>query len=47
MWRRSIFLRDVRAYRTGILGWGIGMGLVVLSLMASVSSLIGTAAQRH
>ena len=47
MWRSSIFLRSVRAYRTGMLGWGLGMGLVVLSVMASAGSLIGTAAQRQ
>ena len=43
---RSIFLKTLRDYRVAILGWGIGMGLVIVSPMASVASLISTPAQR-
>ena len=44
---RSIFLKTLRDYRVAILGWGIGMGLVIVSPMASVAALISTAAQRE
>ena len=43
---RSIFLKTLRDYRIAILGWGIGMGLVIMSPMASVAELIKTPAQR-
>lgn len=43
---RSIFLKTVRDYRIAILGWGIGMGLTIISPMASVAALISTPEQR-
>ncbi len=46
MWFRSIFVKTLRDYRVAILGWGIGMGLVVVSPMATVSTLINTPQQR-
>jgi ABC-2 type transport system permease protein len=46
-WLRSIFLKTLRDYRVAILGWGIGMGLVVVSPMASVSALLTTQQQRE
>ncbi|MEA2629060.1 MAG: polyether ionophore transport system permease protein [Chloroflexota bacterium] len=42
MWLSSIFLKTLRDYRVAILGWGIGMGLVVISPMASVAALVTT-----
>src|ERR1700674_4527433 len=42
MWLRSVFLKPVRDYRIPIFGWGIGMGLVVVSPMASVATLLTT-----
>ena len=45
MWFRSVFLKTLRDYRIAILGWGIGMGLVIVSPMASVAALISTPAQ--
>jgi ABC-2 type transport system permease protein len=42
MWLSSVFLKTVRDYRIPILGWGIGMGLVVVSPMASVATLVTT-----
>ncbi len=42
----SIFLKTLRDYRVAILGWGVGMGLVITSPMASLASLISTPAQR-
>jgi ABC-2 type transport system permease protein len=44
---RSIFLKTLRDYRIAILGWGIGMGLVVISPMASVSALVTTPQARE
>jgi len=42
VWLRSIYLKTLRDYRVPILGWGIGMGLVIVSPMASVSELVRT-----
>jgi polyether ionophore transport system permease protein len=39
---RSIFLKTLRDYRVAIAGWGIGMGLTIVSPMASVAALIKT-----
>ena len=47
MWLSSIFLKTLRDYRVAILGWGIGMGLVVISPMASVTALITTPQARQ
>lgn len=43
---RNVFLKTLRDYRIAILGWGIGMGLTIVSPMASVAALISTPAQR-
>ena len=42
MWLKNIYLKSLRDYRIAILGWGIGMGLVIVSPMASVASLVTT-----
>jgi ABC-2 type transport system permease protein len=47
MWLRSVFLKTLRDYRIAILGWGIGMGLVVVSPMASVGTLLTTPQARE
>jgi ABC-2 type transport system permease protein len=47
MWLSSVFLKTLRDYRVAILGWGIGMGLVVVSPMASVAALVTTPAARQ
>jgi ABC-2 type transport system permease protein len=44
---KSIFLKTLRDYRVAILGWGIGMGLVVVSPMASVAALVTTPQARE
>ena len=44
---RSIYLKTLRDYRVAILGWGIGMGLVVISPMASVAALVTTPQARE
>jgi len=47
VWLSSVFLKTLRDYRIAILGWGIGMGLVVVSPMASVASLVTTPQARE
>src|SRR5213080_5231190 len=47
VWLRSIYLKTLRDYRVPILGWGIGMGLVIVSPMASVSTLLSTPQARE
>jgi ABC-2 type transport system permease protein len=47
VWLSSIFLKTLRDYRIPILGWGIGMGLVVVSPMASVSTFLTTPQARE
>ena len=47
MWLRSVFLKSLRDYRVPILGWGVGMGLVVVSPMASVGTLLTTPQARE
>jgi ABC-2 type transport system permease protein len=42
VWLKNIYLKSLRDYRIAILGWGIGMGLVIVSPMASVASLVTT-----
>lgn len=47
MWLSSVFLKTLRDYRIAILGWGIGMGLVIVSPMASVAALVTTPEARQ
>ncbi len=47
MWFSSVFLKTVRDFRIAILGWGIGMGLMMYAVLSAVSSLVGTAAARQ
>ena len=42
MFFKNVFLKTLRDYRIAILGWGIGMGLTIVSPMASVAELIRT-----
>src|SRR3984893_11588841 len=42
VWLSSVFLKSLRDYRVAIFGWGIGMGLVVVSAMASVAAPVTT-----
>lgn len=39
---KSVYLKTLRGYWIAILGWGIGMGLVMVELLAGVSALIST-----
>jgi polyether ionophore transport system permease protein len=47
VWLSSVYLKTLRDYRVAILGWGIGMGLVILSPMASVNALVTTPQARE
>ena len=46
MFFKNVFLKTLRDYRIAIFGWGIGMGLTIVSPMASVAELIKTPAAR-
>ncbi len=46
MWFRSVYLKTLRDFRVAILGWGIGIGLLMYVVLIAVKSLIGTAAAR-
>ena len=47
MWLSSVYLKTLREYWIPILGWGIGMGLVVVSPMASVATFLTTPQARE
>src|SRR2546428_3318556 len=47
MWLRSVYLKTLRDYRVPILGWGIGMGRVVVTPMASVATFLSTPQARE
>src|SRR5256885_2090622 len=40
MWFRNVFLKTLRDYRVAIIGWGVGMGLVI-GLVSGVIAYIG------
>lgn len=42
MWFRSVFLKSLRDFRIGILGWGIGTGLLMYAVFSAVTSLVAT-----
>jgi ABC-2 type transport system permease protein len=42
MWLKSIYLKTLRDYRIPILGWGVGMGLLLYAVLAAVPSLMTT-----
>src|SRR5579872_1409502 len=42
MWFKSIFLKTLRDFRVAILGWGIGMGLLMFVLLSAIPLLIAT-----
>ena len=46
MWFSSVYLKSVRDARIAILGWGVGMGLLVLFVFAAVPSVLATPASR-
>ena len=42
MWLRSIFLKTLRDYRVAILGWGLGIGVLVPLNFAGFSTFVAT-----
>jgi ABC-2 type transport system permease protein len=46
MWFTSVFLKTLRDFRIAMLGWGLGMGLIMFEVQATVGSLISTPAAR-
>src|SRR5215469_8960041 len=42
----NVYLKTLRGYRVAIVGWGYGMSLLVLELVASTSAITQTAAGR-
>src|SRR5258708_32329175 len=44
MWFKSIYLKTLRDFRLAILGWRVGMGLVMFDVQAAVGSLVTTPA---
>ena len=39
---RNIYLKSVRDYRIAVLGWGIGMGILMYAVLASFPTLVET-----
>ncbi|HEV8192389.1 MAG TPA: ABC transporter permease subunit, partial [Ktedonobacterales bacterium] len=42
MWFRSVYLKTLRDYRIGILGWGLGLGLLMYAVLSAVPSVLAT-----
>ena len=42
MWFKSIYLKTVREFRIAMLGWGVGIGLLVYVVLATFPSLVET-----
>jgi ABC-2 type transport system permease protein len=43
-WFTSVYLKTLRDFRVGILGWGIGFGVVVISTIAAYEAAVSTPA---
>jgi ABC-2 type transport system permease protein len=46
MWFTSIYIKTLRDFRIAILGWGVGMGLLMYTVLSAVSALVATPAAR-
>src|SRR5690348_8832161 len=42
MWFNSVFLKTLRDYRIAILGWGLGLGLLMYVVVDAISSVTAT-----
>ncbi len=42
MWFKSVYLKTLRDFRIAILGWGVGMGLLVYLILATFPPLVAT-----
>ena len=43
---RNIYLKSLRDYRIAMLGWGLGIGLLIFVVLSSFPSLVETAQAR-
>lgn len=43
----SVYLKSLRDYRGGILGWGLGLGVLMIVVLSAVPSLVNTPAARQ
>src|SRR5215470_3832492 len=46
MWFRSVYLKSLRDARIAILGWGLGIGLLMYVVIIAVKQVVATAAAR-
>jgi polyether ionophore transport system permease protein len=46
VWFSSVYLKTLRDFRIAILGWGLGIGLLMYTVLSAVSALIATPAAR-
>ncbi|MCL5266228.1 MAG: ABC transporter permease subunit [Chloroflexi bacterium] len=42
MWFTSVYLKTLRDFRVGILGWGLGVGLLMVAVLSAFPSLVET-----
>ena len=42
MWFKNIYLKTLRDFRVAILGWGVGMGLLMYTILSTFPSLVET-----
>ncbi len=47
MWFTSVYLRTLRDFRLAILGWSVGMGLIMFEVQATVGALVTTPVARQ
>ena len=43
---RSIYLKSLRGYRVPILGWGLGLGALMATVLVAVPTVFATAAAK-
>ena len=46
MWFSSIYLKTLRGFRVPILGWGLGLGVLMAVVLAAIPTVLGTPAAR-
>ena len=42
MWFKSVYLKTLREFRVAIVGWGVGMGLLLYAILSAFPSLVET-----
>ena len=42
MWLRSVYLKTLRAFRVPILGWGLGIGVLMAVVITAISTVVST-----